>query len=87
MFQIFDTLKFYMCFICYDVFHVLLSWDSFWVHGMYICTYVCMYLVDSSKLVVFIAVLLLGSLLIVYYVVALLVVHKGNWWVFMHQNI
>jgi hypothetical protein len=40
MFQIFDTLKFYICFICYDVFHIHLSWDSLWIHGMYVCMYV-----------------------------------------------
>jgi hypothetical protein len=39
MFQIFDTVKFYICFICYNVFHILLSWDRLWTHGMYICNY------------------------------------------------
>ena len=48
MFQIlFDTVKFYnMCFICYEVFHILLSWDSLWIYGMYV--YVCMYVSPVS---------------------------------------
>jgi hypothetical protein len=47
MFQIFDTVKFYICFICYDVFHILLSWDSLWIHEInewmneYMCVCVC----------------------------------------------
>jgi hypothetical protein len=43
MFQIFDTVKFYICFICYDVFHILLSWDSLRIHGMYRRMYICSY--------------------------------------------
>jgi hypothetical protein len=37
MLQIFGTVKFYVCFICYDMFHILFSWDSLWTHGMYVC--------------------------------------------------
>jgi hypothetical protein len=62
MFQITGTVKFYICFICYDMFHILLSWDHLWIHGMnewknewmyvcmyewmYVCMYVCMYVLD-----------------------------------------
>ena len=40
MFRIFGPVKFYVCLIHYDMFHMLLSWDSLLIHGMNVCMYV-----------------------------------------------
>jgi hypothetical protein len=67
MFQIFGTVKFYICFICYDVFHILLSWDSLWIHGMYVWIVVFPFQLASQNIVQFSSLLCMLCALLFYF--------------------